>query len=150
MPGLIQSVVGVARRRRRGGVLLEASLVLPVLLAVSFGAVEFGYYIFMKQAVQGAAREGARASIFATSTNAKVNTAVANAMTSAGLAGTGYSVEIRNGSNNAALNVATAPAQTPVKIIVKTPWSSVSMGLRPLQLIDAGKQVTGTAVMSKE
>ncbi len=44
--------------RRRGGALLEAALVLPVMLAFSFGAVEFGYFIFLKQAVQGACPRG--------------------------------------------------------------------------------------------
>ena len=45
---------------RRGGAILEAALVLPILLALSFGMVEYGYYFFVKHTLQGAARDGAR------------------------------------------------------------------------------------------
>ena len=45
--------------RRRGGSLLEAAIVLPVLIYVAFGTVEFGYYFFVKHSLDGAAREEA-------------------------------------------------------------------------------------------
>jgi len=71
-------------------------------------------------------------------------------MSSSGMGTSGYTIEIKHGQTDAVLNAANATAQTPVKVVVKYPWSSVSTGLRPLQLIDSGKQVTGTSVMSKE
>ncbi len=138
------------RSLRRGGAILEAALVLPILFTIGFGAVEFGYFIFIKQAVQGASREGARAAILSTATNAKVTTAVSTAMGAAGLGSSGYEVEVKNGSTDATLNVASATAQTPVKVVVRCPWSSVATGLRPLHMIDESRLVSGLTVMSKE
>ncbi len=137
-------------RRRRGGALLEAALVLPIMLAFGFGAFEFGYFIFLKQAVQGAAREGARTAILPTATTAKVNSAVGTAMTAAGLDGTGYTVRILNGTSEATVNPETATAQTPVRVVVSCPWSSISPGMRPMGLIGEDKQITGMTVMTKE
>lgn len=141
-----------ARRspRRRGGAILEAALVLPILLALAFGMIEFGYFFFVKHTLQGAAREGARVGIVPSGTNAAVNSAVTTAMRAAGLDGTGYQIEIKHGSSDANLNVATAEAQTPVKVVVRCDWSAIDGGLRPLGLISDGAQVTGVTVMMKE
>src|SRR3954452_603182 len=50
----------VDRTRRRGQVALELLLVLPVLLAVLLGTVEFSLWLTAQQQVNMAAREGAR------------------------------------------------------------------------------------------
>ena len=76
--------------RRRGNAVMEAALVLPILLSLSFGTVEYGYFFYVKHSLQGAAREGARAAIVPTATNADVTTAVNAAMSAAGLSGIGY------------------------------------------------------------
>ncbi len=136
--------------RRRGGALLEATLVLPIMLAFGFGAFEFGYFIFLKQAVQGAAREGARTAILPSATTAKVNGAVGTAMTAAGLDGTGYTIRILYGTSEATVNPETATPQTPVRVVVSCPWSSISPGMRPMGLIGEDKQITGMTVMTKE
>ena len=57
------------RRRWKGNAVIEVALTLPVVLALSFGCVEFGYFFFVKNSVQGAAREGARTAITPTATN---------------------------------------------------------------------------------
>ena len=137
-------------RRRRGGAILEAALVMPILLGLCFGMVEFGYYFFVKHTFQGAARDGARMGIVPNATNAKVTTTVATAMTAAGFDAGAYQVEIKHGETDASLNVATAAAQTPVKVIVKCNWSAIGSGLRPLGLIAETKEVTGVTVMLKE
>ncbi|MGC4033821.1 MAG: pilus assembly protein [Tepidisphaeraceae bacterium] len=46
------------RIRRRGSAVLDAALVFPVLLSLTFGCVEFGHYFYIKHTLQGAAREG--------------------------------------------------------------------------------------------
>ena len=51
------------RRNRRGNALLDAALVLPILLSLTFGTVEYGYFFFVKHSMQGAAREGCRAGL---------------------------------------------------------------------------------------
>ena len=64
---------------RRGNAIIEAALVVPILLSLAFGTVEFGYYFFVRNNLQGAAREGARAAILASATNTDVTSAVSMA-----------------------------------------------------------------------
>src|SRR4051812_16872520 len=88
--------------RRRGNAVLEAALVLPILLALAFGTVEFGHFFYCKHTFQGAARDGARVAILSSSTNTSVTTAVANTMTAAGFLNTPtvtYTTAITNTSN---------------------------------------------------
>ena len=49
--------------RRSGNAVLDLAFILPILLALTMGAVQYGYALFVKHALQGAAREGARAAI---------------------------------------------------------------------------------------
>jgi Flp pilus assembly protein TadG len=135
---------------RSGGALLEAALVLPILFALGFGMVEYGYFFFVKHALQGAARDGARVGIVPSGTNAKIQTTVSNVMQASGLSTIGYQVDIKNGSTDAALDVSTATTQTPVKVVVRCTWSSIGTGLRPMGLIPGATQCKGAAVMMKE
>ena len=127
---------------RRGNAVLEAALVVPILLYLAFGTVEFGYFYYVKNNVQGAAREGVRAAIPPGATNTDVTTAVSAQMTAAGLQASGYTVTT-NPSNVSGL----APG-TSVTVSVQCTWGTV--GLRPLQLISSSKLVKGQAVMRKE
>lgn len=52
--------LGKLRARRRGGAVIEAALVLPVVLMFLFGILEYGRYVMMLQVLTNAAREGAR------------------------------------------------------------------------------------------
>ncbi|MBC8109157.1 MAG: pilus assembly protein, partial [Anaerolineae bacterium] len=82
---------GVSNRRRwRGSAVLDAALVFPILLSLTFGTVEYGYYFYVKHTLQGAAREGARAGIPPTATNTDVSAAITTALTAAGLQNSGY------------------------------------------------------------
>ncbi len=141
-----------SRPRRRGGAILEAALVLPILLTISFGMVEFGYLFFVKHTLQGAAREGARAAILPTATNAKVTSTVATAMSAGGFANPGaYQVEVRNAQTGAPVNVATTPAETPVKVVVRGTWGNLSGGMSSVTIwLDDAKSVSGATVMMKE
>ena len=134
--------------RRRGNAVLEAALVLPILLALTFGTVEFGHFFYWKHTLQGAAREGARAAITPTAQNADVTAAVTQSMTAAGINASQYTVKIRNGPDTADLNVASVPAGTSILVKVYATWGTV--GMRPMGLIGPTKQVTGQTVMRKE
>lgn len=48
------------RNNQRGAVAVEFALLLPVLLILVLGVVEFGYLLFLNSSAAGAAREGAR------------------------------------------------------------------------------------------
>jgi Flp pilus assembly protein TadG len=48
------------RESQRGAVAVEFALVLPILLLLVLGGIDWGYYFFASQIVSNAAREGAR------------------------------------------------------------------------------------------
>jgi Flp pilus assembly protein TadG len=72
-------------KSRRGTVLVEMALVLPILLLITFGAIEYSYYFLASTKVNLAARAGARAAILPSATDATVQAAVTTAMTDSGL-----------------------------------------------------------------
>jgi Flp pilus assembly protein TadG len=55
------SIRGPVRNRQGGAAAVEFALLLPVLIALSLGAIDWGYYFYVNQLVTNAAREGARA-----------------------------------------------------------------------------------------
>mgnify|MGYP000518933373 CR=1 FL=1 len=132
------------RRVRRGNAVLETALVLPILLALSFGLVEFGYFFYVKHNFQGAAREGARVAITPSATNTDVTSAIQAALTPAGLHDCGYTVTLNPADVSA---VATG---SNITVTVSCAWGTVGSGFRPLALIGASKNVSGVAVMRKE
>jgi Flp pilus assembly protein TadG len=49
------------RNSQRGAAAIEFALVLPLLLTLVLGSIDWGWYFFIDQLVTNAAREGARA-----------------------------------------------------------------------------------------
>jgi Flp pilus assembly protein TadG len=145
---MLRRMFGQLRHRnRRGGAVLEAAIVLPIVLWLTFGCVEFGYFLYVKNTLQGAAREGVRAGITPSAKNSDVTTAISNTMSAAGLQSSGYSVKIESpkGTTKAVDSVASGGQ---VYVTVEVNWGSV--GVRPLGIISSGKKVSATAVMRKE
>lgn len=134
--------------RRRGSAVMDAALVFPVLLLLTFGCVEFGHFFFIKHTMQGAAREGARAAITPGATNGDVTSAVQVAMNAAGLSSSGYSVQVLDGAGTSSVSAASVAAGSAIQVRVSVGWGSV--GVRPLGLIGTAKQVVGQTVMRKE
>jgi Flp pilus assembly protein TadG len=136
----------LARRRLRrcGSATLELALTLVILLNVTYGAIEFGQYFYVKNQLQGAAREGARAGVTSGSVNSDVTGAVANVMSVAGMSGSGYTVTISPS------NVASVAAGTAVQVTVSLTWGNVMLKYRPFSFIGTGKVVSGVAVMRHE
>jgi Flp pilus assembly pilin Flp len=58
----------------RGAVAIEFALVLPVLIAVMFGIIQYGMVLFTEQMMVYAAREAARSYAVGTSTAAQAQT----------------------------------------------------------------------------
>jgi Flp pilus assembly protein TadG len=121
---------------------LEAALILPVLIYLGFGTVEFGSYFYIKHAFQGAAREGARAAIVAGATNSDVNSAVASVLAACNMQNSGYTVTTSPSS------IGSAAAGTTVSVTVQCAWGKV--GISPLGILSANKPVTAVAVMRRE
>jgi len=90
-------MVNVRKRkgnRSRGAAAVEAALVLPILLLVTFGAIKYGWLFLRAQQITNAARYGARVAIRADASSTDVTTAIANLMTAAGMGDSLYNVTI--------------------------------------------------------
>lgn len=138
-----------ARRVRRGNGVLEAALVLPVLLALSMGMVEFGQFFYMKHTIQAASRDGARTAILSSTTHSAAQTAITNTMNSANVASNKYTVTFTNASTSATISdVGSVAKGTGIKVTVSATAGTVSV--RPLGVIPANKAIVGVTTMIKE
>lgn len=135
-------------RSRRGNTLLDAALVLPILLSLTFGTVEYGYFFFVKHTMQGAAREGCRVGILPTADNTQVRTAIATSLHAAGLNSSQSTLDAKYTLTTTPSNVSGQTAGTSITVQIDCTWSNI--GVRPLGLIGAAKVVRGTTVMRKE
>ena len=68
------------RRRERGTALAEFALVAPLLLILLFGIIEFSIAFNRAQAVEAAAREGARLASLSTTSNGEIVARVDDAL----------------------------------------------------------------------
>ena len=135
------------RRPRRGAAVLEAALVLPLLMILIFGGIEFGYAFFVKHSLQNAARSGARAGVVADS-NAEVQTAVDNALSGMGLGAVRKTVRVVDiyGRN---VNVATMGEGRDLVVTVDADWNQFSVFVVPFTGVNLGT-LRGQVVMRRE
>lgn len=136
----------LTRHRRLGATVLEMALTLTILLNLTFGTVEFGYFFFLKNTVQGAAREGARAAIPPGASNSDVTTAVNASLRAAGLNTANFTTTVK--VNGVVANASTAVSGQRIEVSVTATWGTV--GLRPLGLISSSKTLLGAATMRRE
>jgi Flp pilus assembly protein TadG len=126
---------------------LEMGICFSLLMALTFGTIEFGDAFFKKNTLQGAAREGARLAITAGATKSSIEAAVTAVMNAAGVAANKYTIQITN-TDDTVIDPATAVAGTAIKVSVTATWGQI--GLRPMGILNASKSITGVAVMRKE
>lgn len=122
--------------RARAGAIVEFAVVLPLLLTILFGIIEYGYTFMVRQSLQHAAREGGRLASLQTSVApyteviARVNTI----MDSTGI--TTYTVAV------------TQPGACEEMVTVSVPYNDVSLtgGFFGTHDYD----LTGSCIMRKE
>jgi Flp pilus assembly protein TadG len=95
-------------RREEGGVLVEFALVVPILLVIFAGIIDFGLMMQRREVVTNAAREGARIAVLPNYALADVQARV-NAYLNNGLA-TGASANATTTMTNVSIPVSTGPA----------------------------------------
>jgi Flp pilus assembly protein TadG len=132
--------------RRRGNSLIEAAFVFNVLLLLSFCTVEFGYFLYAKHTIQGAAREGARAAAVPGATSSDVTQAIARTLQAAGLQTSASSIDSSKFSVDS-YNVSVAAGQ-PITITVRSTMGQI--GPKPLFFMGSSKAIVGATVMRKE
>ncbi len=131
---------------RRGGAVMETALVMGLLIMLSFGTAEYGYFFFVKNMLAGAAREGARAAVPATALNSNVTSAITNVMTASHIPSSSYTVTLSPS------DVSTATTGTAISVTIACTWGTVGVTPLPVSMggIPATKQVTAVAVMRRE
>ena len=66
-------------RDQRGAAAVEMAIVLPILILLVFGIIEWSIYFNRLQGLQAAAREGARVAALPQSTQANIQSAMSGA-----------------------------------------------------------------------
>lgn len=125
-------------RRARGAAVVEFAVVLPLLLTILFGIIEYGWVFMVRQTLQTAAREGCRIAVLQTTTTPYTNVLdrISQVMEPTGL--TTYTVSMTH-----------ATVANPIEtVVVEVPYDDVSLmgGFFGTHAYDLG----GTCSMRKE
>lgn len=121
--------------RRRAATIVEFAVVLPLLLTVLFGIMEYGWMFMVRQGLMNAAREGCRVAVLSTSSESDIVERVNEVVAPLGLTVT---IEMEH-----------ATIEKPVEsVVVRVPAADVSLmgeffGARDYDL-------TGSCSMRKE
>jgi Flp pilus assembly protein TadG len=137
---------------RRGAVIVEMALVLPIFLALVLGIIEFGRGLMVGQLVTNAAREGARKAILDGSTNSDITATIQSFLaTSANVSTADITVTITvtpaPGNSNPGNNIAACQSKDLITIKAQVPFDKVAL-LAGKYL--NGKMLTGQAAMRHE
>ncbi len=125
------------RSRRRGAAIVEFAVVLPLLLLLLFGIIEFGWLFMVRQTLVNAAREGCRVAVLRTSTDADVATRIQEVMDPFGASGGG-------GWSYTASDIADAVQW----VRVSMPFDAVA--LTGAYILPSGFELEGECSMRKE
>ncbi len=126
--------------QRRGVVLIEAALVFPILLLLTFGLIEYGWLFLRMESLSNAARRGARMAVTPDATNSDVVSAIGNMMTYSGLEDSGYTVTVSS------LDV--DPGETVTVRIVVPNYQNIMLIQSPM--IPVPDQIERGVTMAKE
>lgn len=127
----------VQNTRRRGAAVVEMAVVMPILLTLVFGIIEFSWAMSIQQSLTNAAREGCRTAVIKGSTEDDINQRIASFMNAAGIQG--YSVDIVRATEQ-------DPTET---VTVSIPYCQVSLIAGYFPILES-KILTGMCAMRKE
>ena len=127
--------------QRRGIALTELAIVLPLLLTVTFGVMEYGWMFLKAHQVANAALQGARVGARPDATAATITTAVNSAMSSAGIPAAAYTTTITPN------NPTTLSAGQQLRVRVQVTYSQIGLGL---PLIPVPTNLTSEVTMARE
>jgi Flp pilus assembly protein TadG len=128
-------------RSESGASAVEFALLLPVLMMILFGIIEFGFALYQQSILTNASREGARLGIVQSIpaiTTAQINAAIDNYLTPAGI----------NPANVTRVIVAGGATGTPVSVALTLPYTF--MVLPNLTALPPMINLTANTVMRHE
>ena len=130
-----------ARKRTSGIAAIEMALLLPLLLTLVFGMIEYGSLFWRGQQVANAARNGARRGVMAGATSTDVTSAVDQTMLASGMGATNYTV------TQTPANPASLAAGGAFTVQVTVPYADIKLTGFP---VPTPTQVIRSVTMSKE
>ena len=116
------------RRSRRGVVMAEFAIVLPIFILAVIGIIEFGRAVMVQQILVNAAREGARRAIVPGATNDEVTGLVDDYLVKASLGAPSRQVAIWD-ENESNLDLATADSHDLIQVVVEVPYDEVGVAI---------------------
>lgn len=144
-------------RIRRGGSIIEISIVLPILLFIVMGVAEFGQYFYIRSAFVAAARDVARVSCLATAQSTDPVTRATATLAQANVTFNSSWMTIVDASNsNAAISdVSAVTVGHQILVKIQTQYNNIPNAYRPLYSftghgVGNGKMCSGQCVMIKE
>lgn len=137
-------------KRRRGTAAVEAALMMPLVVLMTFALIKFGWLYVKVQQINNAARHGARVAVRADSDNGTVQTEIDALMANVWPSGAGappdgwYTVTFEPG------DVDGLAKGTIVTISIETNYSGTPLDIMPMPLVPVPASIGGTASMAKE
>lgn len=130
------------RAHPRGVSTIELAVIMPLLLLLTLGLIEYGWMFLKSHQVTNAARQGARVAARIDANAASAQSAVDQAMAAGGLSGTGYTVAVDPA------DLATLEAGQLFTVSVTVQYANVR--LLGITLIPQPSQLSATVTMAKE
>jgi Flp pilus assembly protein TadG len=129
--------------RRSGVAAVEFAVILPFVMVLFLGIIEFGRMLMVQQIITNAAREGCRYAVLPGSTVSGSRSVVTNYLTNAG-------ITLSDPTNQVTVSPdpSTAAQGTSITVTVTVPCNSVSW--LPSPIFMGGKQLGSTVVMRLE
>jgi hypothetical protein len=127
--------------RHRGIAALEVALTLAVLLMLTFGAIEYGWYFLKVQKTTNAARQGARIAAMPDATPAEVASLISALM--ADIGGSRYTVTITPS------NIEEMPPGDMLTVSIVVPYKD-NLELIGFPLIPVPENIHASVCMAKE
>ena len=103
----------------KGAATVEAAILFPVLLLLTFGVIEYGWLFLNANLIANAARHGARIAIRASATNTQVMSSISDLMATANI--TGHQVTI-SPSDISSMDVGEV-----VRVDISVPWEQIAI-----------------------
>ena len=131
----------VRQSARRGNLLVETAIVLPLLLVLTLGLLEYGWLFLKAQQITNASRQGARVGARADATVAEIAAAVEGAMAAGGMAASGFALVITP-VDPSALN-----AGETLTVEISVPYANIGLGV---PLVPTPTALDATVTMARE
>ncbi len=127
------------KRKAKGVAIIEAAIVFPLLLLLTFGIIEYGWALLKSQQITNATRQAARIAARPDATNADIQATVTSLMTNANISG--YQLTYPG-------DITIIPPGEMLTVTISVPYESIQLAGPPFVPMPTNLQATVT--MAKE